>query len=123
MRADERRSYIAGKLHRGKTPLVGAPAPSNLVSARRASVQRATFTALRSYLPGHFAGRLVHFIPSKEWVNSPDQLLRWRSRARHAAEFYGPNGCGLDDMLLEPYARVFAKLFAKARGTPCPATI
>jgi hypothetical protein len=56
-------------------------------------------------------------------VNSPDQLLRWRSRARHAAEYYGPNGCGLDDMLLEPYARVFAELFAQARGTPCPAPI
>jgi thioesterase domain-containing protein len=122
MRADERRSYIAGKLHRGKTPLVGAPAPLNLVSARRIAVQRATFTALRNYLPGHFAGCLVHFLPSKEWVNSPDQLLRWRSCARHAAEYYGPNGCGLDDMLLEPHAREFAELFAKARGTPCPVT-
>jgi thioesterase domain-containing protein len=120
MPAGERHSYIASKLHRGKTPQVGAPAPPNLTSARRASVQRATFTALRRYSPGHFAGRLVHFFPSSEWVNSPDQLLRWRSRARDAAEFYGPTGCVLDDMLLEPYARVFAELFAKARGTPCP---
>jgi thioesterase domain-containing protein len=119
MSADERRSFIAVKLHRAKAPRVGPPAPPNLVSARRGSVQRATFTALRNYLPGHFAGRLAHFLPSKEWMNSPDQLLLWRSHARHPAEYYGPNGCGLDDMLLEPHARVFAELFAKVRETPC----
>ena len=95
-----------------------APAPPNPELARRASVQQATFTALRRYLPGHFAGRLIHFFPSREWVNSPDQPLRWRSCARYAAEYYGPTGCELDVMLLEPYARVFAELFAKARGTP-----
>jgi thioesterase domain-containing protein len=119
MPASERRSFIAEKLHRRKAPgLVEAPEQPNPALARRASVQRATFTALRRYLPGHFAGRLVHFLPSREWVNSPDQPLRWRSCARHPAEYYGPNGCELDVMLLEPYARVFAELFAKARGTP-----
>jgi thioesterase domain-containing protein len=120
MPADERRSYIAGKLHRPKPQdLVAAPAPPNPALARRAAVQRATFAALCSYLPGQFAGRLVHFFPSREWVNSPDQPLRWRSCARDATEYYGPNGCVLDAMLLEPHARVFAELFAKARGTHC----
>jgi thioesterase domain-containing protein len=119
MPADERRSYIAGKLHRPKPQdLIAAPAPPNPELARRALVQRATFAALRSYLPGHFAGRLVHFLPSIEWVDSPDQPLRWRSCAHRAVEYYGPNGCELDTMLLEPYARGFAELFAKERGTP-----
>jgi thioesterase domain-containing protein len=120
MPADERRLYIAKKLHRPKPQdLVAAPPRPNPVLARRAAVQRATFAALCRYLPGHFAGRLVQFLPSTEWVNSPDQPLRWRSCARRATEYYGPNGCGLDVMLLEPYARVFAELFHKARGTPC----
>jgi thioesterase domain-containing protein len=119
MPAGQRSSFIAGKLHRRKAPgLVEAPAPPNPELTRRASVQRATFAALRSYLPGHFAGRLVHFLPSREWVNSPDQPLRWSSCARHVTEYFGPNGCELDVMLLEPHARVFAELFAKARGTP-----
>ena len=87
---------------------------------RPATWRCATFAALRNYLPGHFAGRLVHFLPSLEWVNSADQPLRWLSCARQAIEYYGPNGCELDVMLLEPYARVFAELFAKAQGTPCP---
>jgi thioesterase domain-containing protein len=121
MSSDERRSYIAGKLHRPKTPgLVETTALPNTALARRASVQRATFAALRRYSPRHFSGRLVHFFPSSEWINSRDQPLRWRSCARHAAEYYGPDGCVLDAMLLEPNARVFAQLFAKVRETPCP---
>jgi thioesterase domain-containing protein len=119
MPAGERRAYISAKLQRRSAPgVVQASVPLSPVLARRASVQRATFAALRSYLPRHFAGRLVHFLPSIEWVNSPDQPLRWLSCARHPAEYYGPNGCELDVMLLEPYARVFAELFANARGTP-----
>jgi hypothetical protein len=90
------------------------------VLARRASVQRATFAALRRYLPHHFAGRLVHFLPTREWVNSPDQPWLWRSCARHILEYWGPTGCELDVMLLEPHARVFAELFVKARGTISP---
>ena len=123
MAPGERRSYFAGKLSRRKPQEQASPTkPHDRVLVRHAAVQRATFAALRSYLPGYFSGHLIHFLPSREWVNSADQPLRWRSSAQHAAEYYGPNGCVTDDMLLEPHARVFAQLFENARGLPSSVT-
>jgi len=79
--------------------------------ARRLSVQRATFAALRHYVPSHFAGRIILFLPGKAWVHSGLNPLRWRSVGDHVEEHVGPDDCHTDVMLLEPYARIFARLF------------
>ncbi len=83
------------------------------VLARRIKVQRATFSALARYTPCHFSGSLALFLPSLSWAHSSRQPLRWRSVADRAEEHYGPEDCHTDVMLLEPFARIFAELFAR----------
>jgi hypothetical protein len=79
--------------------------------ARRLSVQRATFAALRHYVPSHFAGRIILSLPGKAWVHSGLNPLRWRLLADQVEEHFGPDDCHTDVMLLEPYARIFGRLF------------
>ncbi len=84
------------------------------VLARRAKVERATIAALRRYTPRHFAGRLIVFTPSREWL--PAAAPQWRSVAERAEEHFGPPGCDNDTMLREPYAAEFASLFRRAHA-------
>lgn len=120
----ECRSYITEKL---KLPFLSNPDGrlesqienqkskiSGDVLSRRIQVQRATFYALARYTPAIFPGRLVLLLPCKPWANSSRQPLRWRSVAERVEEFYGPEDCHTDVMLLEPYARIFAELFANS---------
>lgn len=86
------------------------------VMARRIAVQRATFTALSRYKPSHFAGRIVLLLPSKTWAQSSRRPLRWRSMADHCQEYFGPDDCETDVMLLDPYAAIFAELFNQFRA-------
>ena len=112
--AAERRTYLAQRLKNRRVQTAPeCSAAFEIGLRRRARVERATFAALRRYLPGHYAGRLKLFLPSKEWINSSDQPLRWRAVAREVEEFHGPEGCFTDVMLLEPYAAKFAELFAR----------
>lgn len=83
------------------------------VLAQRINVQRATFAALSRYTPTHFPGRLVLLLPSKSWARSSRHPLRWRSVADTVEEYYGPDVCHTDVMLLEPYAHIFAKMFVE----------
>jgi thioesterase domain-containing protein len=111
----ERRLHIAKKMRSRKSGGPAEPPQDATMASRRTAVERATFAAIRHYKPGHFTGRLVHFLPSRDWANSATQALRWRASAESADEFYGPSGCVTDVMLLEPHARVFAGLFERAR--------
>lgn len=108
----QRRAYLAERLanRRVRAPTEGSAALETMLR-RRARVESATFVALRLYVPCHFEGVLKLFLPSKHWIHSSDQPLRWRSVARHVEEFYGPDGCVTDLMLLEPTAAKFATLF------------
>ena len=81
----------------------------------RAKVERATLGALARYAPGHFAGRVCLFLPSREWLGGDDVMLRWRSVAQRTEAHFGPDGCDGDVMLREPYARSFAELVDLAR--------
>ncbi len=111
--AADRRAYFAERLRnrRTQTPPPARSAALESALQRRARVENATFAALRRYVPGRFAGHLKLFLPSKEWIHSSDQPLRWRAVVGQAEEFYGPDGCVTDLMLLEPYAGRFAELF------------
>src|SRR5437868_5988896 len=95
----------------GRAP--GTDSVAEEVKTRRVKVQRATFAALARYTPTHFPGRLVLFLPCQSWGLSSRQPLRWGSVADRAEEYYGPDDCHTDVMLLEPYAPIFAKLFTE----------
>lgn len=108
----ERWGRLAEKLRNHKARrAAGRPAAPDPVLLLRAKVEDATIAALRRYTPGHFAGRVSLFLPSREWVRQGNESLRWRSVARHTEECYGPDGCHVDVMLRESYAPVFAGLF------------
>lgn len=78
--------------------------------APRARVEQATLVAVRAYSPLASAARVALFLPSRQW----DTARRWRSVSPRAEEYFGPEGCGSQDMLREPHAAVFAELFGNA---------
>jgi thioesterase domain-containing protein len=89
------------------------PRKPDPVLVLRAKVQRATIAAAGCYTPGHFAGRVIQFLPCREWVRSGYEPLRWRLVAQHAEEYFGLDGCSSALMLREPHAPVFARLFSQ----------
>lgn len=93
-----------------------ASTASDPVLALRDQVGRATIAAARRYRPDRFAGRVCLFLPSRDFVRSYDEPLRWRSVVPQAEEYYGPDGCERDQMLLEPYVSQFAELFMRSTG-------
>ena len=109
----ERRLYVAEKLRRRKEELRAAElhAARDPVRILRARVEDMTVRAARRYTPGHFAGRVSLFMPSREWLRSGDEPLRWRLVARDCEEYFGPDGCNGDVMLREPLAPAFAEFF------------
>jgi thioesterase domain-containing protein len=78
--------------------------------APRARVEQATLVAVRAYSPLASTARVALFLPSRQW----DTARRWRSVSPRAEEYFGPDGCGSQDMLREPHAAVFAELFGNA---------
>jgi len=108
----DRRHFIGEKLrNRWRLPASEGPAALDPVRAQRANVERATFSALRRYVPGYFGGHLSLFLPCEDWARSRDEPLRWRSVAPYAKAYFGPERCTTDIMLGEPYATAFAELF------------
>lgn len=112
------RAYLASKLRERESRLIGEKksAAPDQVLALRAQVEQATVAAARRYTPQPFAGRVCLILPSRDFVRSYDEPLRWRSVVPHAEEYYGPEGCKRDQMLREPYASQFAELFMQSAG-------
>jgi thioesterase domain-containing protein len=114
--AGERRLYMAGKLQAYKARRAAASsAARDPVLVLRAGVERATLAAARRYTPGHFAGRVCLFVPCENWSRTLNEPLRWRSVAGRSEEYFGPDGCDTDNMLLESHAPAFAELFRQVR--------
>jgi len=114
-RAD-RRLYIGEKLRRRKELRAAERhAEQDPVLLLRARVEDITIKAARRYTPGHFGGRVSLFMPSRKWLQSGDEPLRWRSVAQDTEEYFGPDGCDGDLMLREPSALTFAELFRQCR--------
>jgi thioesterase domain-containing protein len=108
----ERRRYVAQIAGR----LIASPHASHLAAPDTVlpavtRVQHATMTAICSYTPACFDGRLILFLPSVKARRPADGLIRWRSLARYVDERCGPDGCEGDTMLLEPHVPSFARLF------------
>jgi thioesterase domain-containing protein len=106
----ERWEYLEAKLQRDTGPV-----PANdPVLKLRAQVEEATLTAVRAYTPQFFPGRVCLFLPSKQWARSGFRALGWRAVAPRVEEYFGPDGCTSDDMLLAANAPRFAELFRSA---------
>jgi thioesterase domain-containing protein len=82
----------------------------------RRKLETATLAAVARYKPKYFPGRLRIFIPSKDWLGSDREFLRWKSVAQEVQEFSGPVGCNPDNMLREPYALTFAQFLLQLSG-------
>lgn len=107
----ERRLYITERLRqRAARRAAEGPTARDSVVVQRDKVKRAMVRAMRRYNPGHFAGRVSLFLPNREWLCSGEAPLQWRSVAQGTEEYFGPDGCEGHNMLLEPYAHVFASL-------------
>ena len=114
--SEERHRYISERLRSRKTQHDARHAAAlDPVLGVRANVGRATVTAVRRYTPGSFSGRVGLFLPNREWLHSGAAPLRWRSVAGRAEEYYGPENCNPDLLLLEPDAPAIAKLFIQFR--------
>jgi natural product biosynthesis luciferase-like monooxygenase protein len=109
---EESRAYITDRVRSLRAQRAAVPA-SDPVLAHREKVGRITVEAVRHYAPGHFAGHISLFWPTKECVGS-SASLQWRSVAQSTEESFGPEGCTGDNMLREPHARVFAELFRQS---------
>lgn len=111
---NELRAYISQRMQQRKTEASAARENAHdPVVMLRGNVERATFSALAGYVPGPYRGPVASFLPSKTWIKSGNQAFRWRSVAPALEEFYGPEGCHTDVMLLEPHVRVFARFFTE----------
>ena len=106
------REYVLDKLRQRR----GAKRDAVLdpVLIQRAKVEDATLVAVREYTPRQFRGRIKLFLPSPSWARNATRALQWRSAARKAEEYYGPEGCTGDNMLREPNAALFAELFRRS---------
>jgi hypothetical protein len=70
---------------------------------------------VRRYTPGRFSGRVGLLLPNRDWLRSGAAPLRWRSVAGRTEEYYGPDQCNPDLLLIEPDGPAIAKLFKQFR--------
>ncbi len=112
-----RRRYVAEELHRRRARHQAERARAqDPVLKLRAKVEQATLKAVRRYAPGHFSGQLHLFLAGPRWQRSGVGALRWGSVAPRLEAHFGPEGSEGHDMLREPYAGAFAKLFRSCCG-------
>jgi thioesterase domain-containing protein len=100
-----------------------APDPAMI---QRAKVAAASLTALRCYIPRHFAGHLALFYPNSAWARPGKSMPCWRMVAGDYEEHRGPEASEGDVMLHEPDVRVIAEQFQgcsrriEMNGRPVP---
>jgi len=116
MSPEQRHRYIAAGFGRRKARRAAEHlAVLDPALGPRAKVGRATLKAVRRYTPGIYSGRVALFLPNRAWIRSGTAALQWRSVAERTEEFYGPDNCHPDLLLLEPDAPSIGKLFRQAR--------
>jgi thioesterase domain-containing protein len=125
----ERRQYLVARLSaRLKSYRASrSPAGTDPLSAMKFRFEQAHAKAVLRYSPGRFSGRVCLFLPKRGWPYSRDDALIWRHAVRgwytvvpHAEEYYGPDSCDPDRMLVDPDAPAFAELFRQYRDKYSP---
>ena len=103
----ESRNYIGERLQKLAEVRSNASDP---ILVSRARLMQITAAAVARYAPQPFAGRACLVFPSRGCVPRRS-MLRWREINPQIEQYYGPDGCEGDVMLLEPYAEATARLF------------
>ncbi len=112
----QQRSYIGELLRNRKARHeTKQAAMKDPVLQRRARVQSMTASAVAHYTPGIYDGPVSLFLPSRQWMHSRAEPLRWRAVAPNAEQYFGRDGCTADILLLEPDAPVVAALFRECQ--------
>lgn len=114
----ERRQYLNDRIRARLKAMRDqrSPAATDPVSIARFKFEQTTIAAVRRYRPKRFAGRVCLFVPSREWLRlSRDAPASWRAVAPNIEEYWGPETCIHERMLMEPDAPVFAELFRQCR--------
>ena len=114
---DERRKYVIERLSARQkwARIERSPAGTDPVAVMKFRFEQAHAVMIRRYTPRRYAGRVCHFLPNREWVRSVYTPLQWRSVAPHIEEYYGPDSCNPDRMLLDPDVSAFAESFRQCR--------
>lgn len=107
----EMRTYVGERLRRIAETRAAA---SDQILALRARLMRITAAAVARYKPRRFDGRACLLFPSRGCVPE-SSMLRWREITPHIEQYYGPDGCEGDVMLLQPHAAAMAELFRQCR--------
>jgi thioesterase domain-containing protein len=103
--AKERLEYFRWRIRLGN-------AAADPATALHDKVVAAMVTAVRAYEPRPFPVRIHHFVPCEAWAKRPlIQAERWRAFGALVESYPGPHGCTEEEMLLDPYARLFAQHF------------
>jgi len=106
----ERVEYVADRLRlrrQGVAPDPGLLLHENLVACMT--------RAVAAYEPRPFSGRVHHFWPSAAWARRPHvRAARWRTLGGGGEAWSGPSHCTEEEMLLAPYAPIFAAHFKQA---------
>jgi thioesterase domain-containing protein len=109
---DERRAYLERRLELRRERLEALEhRRSQPEYAKSARIEQATLDAVCRTRPRRFEGQLALFLPSREWLDSGSEALRWCEMARETAVYFGPEGCTNEEMMQEPAAATFAALF------------
>lgn len=109
---DEARAYVERRLELRRERLDAlAHRRSQPEFAKSARIEQATLDAVCRTHPRRFEGQLALFLPSREWLDSGADALRWCPFARETALYFGPEGCTSEEMMQEPAAATFAELF------------
>ena len=114
--SSERSRYISELRRRYKSKREAAIAAlEDPVLVRRAKLSRITGLAVSRYAPRSYDGRIRLFLPNEKWVRSLARPLRWRAVAPNAEQYFGPEDCNPDVLLLDPDAPVIAEFFKQCR--------
>jgi len=84
-------------------------------------VERATIEAASRYHPRPYDGPVLLLVPSRKWVRSGMNPLGWRAVIQNRQEYFGPDECDSDNMLLPEHAATFAELFERHQLPPSAA--
>src|SRR5262249_40329796 len=91
----QRRLYLADKIR-----VREARRQATLVRTAlgRPRLGRAPLAAVRRFAPGVLAGRLVLFLPNRQWSRACG-ALDWRTLSQSIDVHFGPDGCNADNIL------------------------
>ena len=101
--------YVADNVRRFRSHRDAASAEAlDPVLVRRHALEQVTVAAVRRYRIRPFPGRLLLFMPNRDWLRSSESA--WRAAATQTRAYYGPRDCRQDTMLSR-HSSAFAALF------------